>query len=84
MSEDIKQMWDQKYRESGDPHGTAVEVLQENLHLLPRQGRALELACGLGANALLLSAHGLDTHAWDISAVAIDKLVTLASERGSG
>ena len=82
MSEDIKQMWDEKYRESHEAQGIAVEVLQENLHLLPRQGRALELACGLGANALLLSAHGLEAHAWDISAVAIERLNTLAHKRG--
>jgi len=82
MNDDIKQMWDKKYRESHEAQGTVVEVLQENLHLLPRHGCALELACGLGANALLLSAHGLETHAWDISAVAIDRLNTLASKRG--
>jgi len=82
MSDDIKQMWDKKYREASEPQGIAVEVLQENLHLLPRHGRALELACGLGANALLLSAHGLETHAWDISPVAIDRLNTLARARG--
>lgn len=81
MSDDIKQMWDKKYREASEPQGIAVEVLQENLHLLPRHGRALELACGLGANALLLSAHGLETHAWDISPVAIDRLNTLARAR---
>jgi SAM-dependent methyltransferase len=41
---------------------------------LPQQGSALELACGLGGNALLLASHGLDTKAWDISDVAINKL----------
>ena len=82
MADDIKQKWDQKYLETGEQQGVAVEVLQENLHLLPREGKALELACGLGANALLLSAHGLDTRAWDLSPVAIDRLSALAKERG--
>jgi tellurite methyltransferase len=81
MTDDIKDMWNQKYREANEPQGIPVEVLQENLHLLPRQGSALELACGLGANALLLSAQGLETHAWDLSQVAIDKLNALAGER---
>lgn len=82
MSEDIREKWDSKYREAGAEQGVAVEVLTENLHLLPRQGKALELACGLGANALLLSAHGLETHAWDLSAVAIERLKVIAGGRG--
>lgn len=82
MTDDIKSKWDQKYLEAAQQQGTAVEVLQENLHLLPRDGKALELACGLGTNALLLSAHGLETYAWDISPVAIDRLHELAQEHG--
>lgn len=82
MPEDIRDKWDKKYREAEDEQGVAVEVLQENLHLLPRQGKALELACGLGANAFLLSAHGLETHAWDLSSVAIERLKMIAQGRG--
>lgn len=82
MDEDIRQKWDQKYLEVEGQHGTAVEVLLENLHLLPPHGKALELACGLGANALVLSANGLETHAWDLSPVAIDRLKTLADHQG--
>ena len=81
MTDDIKKKWDQKYLEAEEQQGTAVEVLLENLHLLPRQGKALELACGLGANALLLSEQGLDTHAWDLSPVAIERLYRLAQGR---
>jgi 2-polyprenyl-3-methyl-5-hydroxy-6-metoxy-1,4-benzoquinol methylase len=32
---------------------------------------ALDLACGLGANALVLAKQGLTTEAWDISAIFI-------------
>jgi tellurite methyltransferase len=49
-------------------------ILQEFQHLLPDQGKALDLACGLGANALFMAQHNLQTHAWDISSVAIEKL----------
>lgn len=49
-------------------------VLQQFQHLLPKQGKALDLACGLGANAIQLAQHGLQTYAWDISSVAISKL----------
>lgn len=82
MSEDIREKWDKKYLEAAEGQGAPVEALQENLHLLPRQGKALELACGLGANALLLSAHGLETCAWDLSAVAIERLMMIARGRG--
>lgn len=73
--------WDARYRDMGLP-GAPATVLLENAHLLPRHGTALDLACGLGANALLLAEQGLTTHAWDISPVAIDKLRHIADERG--
>jgi SAM-dependent methyltransferase len=55
-------------------------VLKENLHLLPVRGRALDLACGLGANAVLLARRGLEVAAWDLSPVAIARLRDLALE----
>lgn len=72
--------WDQRYRDMGLP-GAPATVLTENAHLLPRHGSALDLACGLGANSILLAAHGLRTHAWDISPVAVEKLRAIAEER---
>lgn len=65
--------WDRRYQFSRSP-GEACWVLQEHQHLLPDSGRALDLACGLGANALLLAQRGLDTQAWDASTVALKKL----------
>ena len=76
-----QERWDNRYRDMGLP-GAPATVLLENAHLLPRHGTALDLACGLGANALLLAEQGLTTHAWDISPVAIDKLRHIADERG--
>lgn len=72
--------WDGKYAGATDP-GTAAAILTENQHLLPASGRVLDLACGLGANALLLASRGLETHAWDASQVAIDALQTFARQR---
>jgi SAM-dependent methyltransferase len=53
-------------------------VLWESRHLLPTQGRALDLACGLGANAMLLARQGLEVVAWDLSPVAIARVRDVA------
>ncbi len=66
--------WDLKYQSANDA-GKAAQVLTENEHLLPATTvKALDLACGLGANALLLAERGFDVAAWDSSTIAIEKL----------
>lgn len=60
----------------------AAEVLSQNQHLLPSHGLALDLACGLGGNALLMARSGLEVAAWDLSSVAIDRLTGFAKDRG--
>lgn len=45
--------------------------LVENAHLLPRGGRALDVAMGLGGNAEYLLKHGLRVVGVDISSVAV-------------
>ncbi len=83
--QDVRKKWDGIYQERAGQHaGDADRVLRENVHLLPRGGDALEIACGLGANALLLAERGLHTHAWDISSVAIGQLQAVAREKGLG
>ncbi len=68
-----KEKWNKIYSEA-ESSGDAVAVLKENSHLLPKQGQALELACGMGRNALFLAKQGLETSAWDISDIAIQRL----------
>lgn len=72
--EDIQAKWDGIYQQRGDLLPSAAKVLSENQHLLPKQGRALDLACGQGGNALLLGEAGLEVDAWDVSPVAIKQL----------
>ncbi len=72
--------WDSKYTGASDA-GIAATVLIENQYLLPTSGRALDVACGLGANAMLLASKGLTTHAWDESQVAINLLQAFAAHR---
>jgi len=87
MSE-MQQKWDRRYRAAlgvkpedikpEDAEPEAALVLREFTHLLPGSGAALDLACGLGANALWLARAGLQVQAWDLSPVAIDALAARA------
>ena len=75
-----KTKWNDRYRAAtGVPQ--ASRVLKENLHLLPHQGRALDLACGLGGNAMLLAQQGLHVDAWDIADVPVSALQDIALKR---
>ncbi|MCP5419429.1 MAG: class I SAM-dependent methyltransferase [Gammaproteobacteria bacterium] len=82
MNEELRSRWDERYRESGGGHDPAA-VLGQYAHLLPATGMALDLACGLGANALLLASRGLRTWAWDISPVAVERLKAAARRAGA-
>jgi len=81
MNDETRCRWDQRYHSQIDAQQAAL-VLASNSHLLPQSGAALDLACGLGANAMLLAGHGLETWAWDISPVAIARLDEIAREAG--
>jgi tellurite methyltransferase len=77
---DIREKWNERYRAATGKR-QASRVLSENLHLLPGAGRALDLACGLGGNALLLAEQGLEVDAWDIADVAVAALQSVATKR---
>ena len=72
--------WNARHAQAALPPVPAV--LRENAHLLPSTGRALDLACGLGAGALFLAEAGLQVSAWDRSPVAIQRLQQEADRRG--
>ena len=74
--------WDQRYSGTREAIPVAAEVLRDYRHLLPAQGDALDLACGLGGNAWLLAEAGLQAQGWDISAVAVDALNRAVREAG--
>ncbi len=75
-----KDQWNERYQHA-DALPQAARVLLDNLHLLPTEGRALDLACGRGGNAMQLAEYGLQVDAWDISDVAISDLSTMAATR---
>ena len=80
MANIAAQKWDKRFATSDTPPN-AAKVLQDHTALLPKQGHALDLACGLGGNALLLAGHGLNTSAWDISATGLSKAQLFAAQQ---
>jgi 2-polyprenyl-3-methyl-5-hydroxy-6-metoxy-1,4-benzoquinol methylase len=80
-TEELRVRWDKRHQEA-EGVGNPAKVLLENLHLLPSKGDALDLACGRGANALLLAEAGLRVQAWDLSSVAIERLQAEADSQG--
>lgn len=76
----LRDKWNERYRDADVADASPAHVLTANEHLLPGKGKALDLACGLGANAVLLARHGLHTQAWDLSPAVIEKLSAYAAE----
>lgn len=66
--------WDNRYQHCRMDEALPARVVLDFAHLLPSSGTALDLACGLGGNAIFLANKGLETYAWDSSAVAIERL----------
>jgi SAM-dependent methyltransferase len=71
MAEADRDKWNERHREGYAAHGQPTAVLKQWIDRIPR-GRALDLACGSGRNALFLAANGFDVDAVDISDVALD------------
>lgn len=82
MTEADRDKWDRRYAEGAyRARSHPSPFLVERLADLPR-GRALDLACGAGRNALCLAEAGYEVEAMDISGTAIDRARTAARERG--
>ena len=82
MSAAERDKWDARYRDGAyreRTHPTAL--LADWLPRCPR-GRALDVACGAGRNALFLAANGFAVTALDISGVALERGQHAAAGRG--
>lgn len=82
MSEAERNKWDARYAQGAytkRPYPTAL--LEEWLPKLPR-GRALDVACGAGRNALFLAENSYVVDAIDISQVGLDRAARHAESRG--
>jgi len=82
MSETDQTRWDRKYAAGEGPaHFRPKSFLTEHAHLLTG-GRALDVACGFGGNALYLAGLGYRVDAVDVSGVALGQAQTEARRRG--
>lgn len=82
MGEADRIKWDQRYLEGDRVHdGPPSWLLERWLPVFPK-GKALDVACGLGRNALLLARHGYEVDAVDISPVAIEEASRRARSAG--
>ncbi len=70
----IADKWNNIYSKQHCADNTPSTVVIENSHLLPCSGKALDLACGMGANAIFLAKLNLQVDAWDVSSMALKKI----------
>jgi len=77
-----RERWNRKYANATGEPTMPARVLVDYEHLLPDDGQVLEIACGLGGNALWLAERGLTVEAWDVSEVALARLQAEADRRG--
>ncbi len=77
-----RQRWDRRYREgaTGGPRGPSA--LLARFEAVLTGGVALDVACGLGRNALWLAGKGYVVDALDVSPIAIGGLLRAAREQG--
>jgi SAM-dependent methyltransferase len=83
MVENARDRWNRRYRTRRGDRAPA-RWLTDNRRWLPQPAggrRALDVACGMGANAVWLARLGFEVDAVDISDVAIDAIGALAAER---
>lgn len=77
---DAASTWDEKYRHGEGPLQPA-DLLVQNPHLMPEAGQALDVAMGIGRNALHLASLGFQVTGIDVSSVAVKRCRARAEER---
>lgn len=79
---DDRERWNDRYdRPDDDRDPDPIPELERRIDALP-DGRALDVATGLGANAVYLADRGYDVDAVDISDVALERARDRAADRG--
>ena len=80
--QDTAKEWDERYRQGRTMPDEPAALLVENLSLLPKGGKALDIAMGTGRNALYLASLGFRVTGIDLSAVAVEKCRQKAERLG--
>jgi tellurite methyltransferase len=80
--EDPGKEWDERYRQGKTMPDEPPALLTENRALLPRKGKALDIAMGSGRSALYLASLGLQVTGVDVSAVAVEQCRQKAERAG--
>jgi len=80
--QDAANEWDERYRQGRTMPDEPAALLVENLSLLPKGGKALDIAMGTGRNALYLASLGFRVTGVDVSAVAVEKCREKAERLG--
>lgn len=83
MSKQDRGKWDQRYAEDSYHKNNPVTLLEDWLPRLP-VGRALDVACGAGRNAIFLAQAGFKVDAIDISPVGLNMAREIAEDQGLG
>lgn len=79
-----REHWNKRYAAEDLVWGAEPDrFLEAELAGLPPRGRALDLACGEGRNAIWLASRGWRVTAIDFSAVAIERARKLAAAQGA-
>ena len=81
--------WNARYQRKLDQQPDEPKpcsLLSQHLHLLPNNPsptkQALDLAAGLGGNAIQMAKLGWDSHAWDISSIGLGIIDKAADSQG--
>lgn len=80
--ESDRKRWDKKYRGEALADGREPNPFLKRHGRFPDRGRALDLACGEGSNAVFLAKQGWEVDAVDISPVGLRKARNLAKQAG--
>jgi len=81
VTEGDRDRWNARYAEKAD-RTPPLPFLEELDDLLPRRGRALDVAGGAGRNALWLARRGLEVTLADVSDVALGQAAATARAEG--
>jgi SAM-dependent methyltransferase len=81
VSQRDRDKWNQRYAEDSYRKNNPVQLLEDWIPKIP-SGRALDVACGAGRNALSLAQAGFQVDAIDISAEGLSRARQIAENLG--